>query len=119
MKLDKRSLPMGAGAPHYPSKEEGKVLRRMMARAGVPKDELLAEKHHRQELAITLKNAQVSTWEARVVRAQHTAKRIKRRIARELGLPTYDPAVLAKFNAEYEINGCEVHRRGGWRSVRY
>jgi hypothetical protein len=47
----KAGRPLGPSAPHYPNKDESACLRQIMARTGLSKEQVLAQKKFRQELA--------------------------------------------------------------------
>ena len=108
MKRDKRYLPQGPDAPHYPNKEEGKALRRLMATSGDTKDVVLADKGNRRIIAAAKKSCGMGDREHREA---YLIQMIKRRIAKLLNLPSYAPAVLKRFNEEYEVGWGMIRRR--------
>lgn len=110
MKRVKRDgRPMGGAAPHYPNKNEGKALRQLMAKSGDSKEEVLSKKENRRIIA----RAKAGPYA--VDHGQHRVKYLIkitiRQIARQMNLPTYDPAVKQKFNANYEVWCGQIRRR--------
>jgi hypothetical protein len=115
MEREKYSRPMGAGAPHYPNKNEGKALRQLMAKSGNSKEEVLADKSNRRVIAEAQKAGTKGDKERRQA---YKIKQIKRWIASKLGVPMYDPAVLEQFNYEYEVCFGRIRRRHGYGWIR-
>lgn len=56
MKRNKRDgRPMGASAPHYPNKAEGRALRQLMAKTGDSKEVVLSKVENRRVIAAAKK----------------------------------------------------------------
>lgn len=94
-----RGIPAG---PHAPNKNEGQLLRRLMAQTGLPESELRQRKTYRQQLA-----------QARSARGTKSAEQryglhLRKQVLRELKLPKEHPAVKAAFFAR-------VQQGWGWR----
>ena len=112
MKRDKRSLPMGPGYPHYPNKEEGKALRRLMAISGDSKEEVLTSKRNRRIISEAKKSCGMGDRDHRIA---HETKKVKRWIAEKLGVPVYHPTVNQQFHIEYVVSLGTVRRRMKFR----
>jgi hypothetical protein len=88
--------PMGPGNPHIPNKTERQELARIMQKSGLTEEEVRKNKVHRQALAKASKS--VSTSGNRTDRLALEIKRLRRRKARYLGVPVWDPKVDESLN---------------------
>jgi hypothetical protein len=102
MRRDKHhsSRPLGPDAPHYPSKQEGELVRRLMAESGNTKEEVLASKANRQLIAEVQKPKKGNPGH----RLQLEVRQMKRSIAKKLNLPVYANEVTDEFNKCWEVD---------------